>query len=223
MIEGVGARDASTGIAIRDGGIIPTIATGPDGMLWVAWQDSRFSGGVRDAVVVSRSSDGGATWSTPVQASHGGTAPAFTPTLHLRKDGLVGLLYFDRRPHTADSANSADTVVWNPFDMAQAPNARGLFLGDYMGLVSIGNRFLPLVVLSGSDLNNRNDAYLLPVTPAAASAAATRVVLAPVQGLSEADFQASRNAFTERVMSQRLPDWGRRVKLRLPSAPGSRG
>ena len=244
MIEGVRARDASTGIAIRDGGIIPTIATGPDGMLWVAWQDSRFSGGVRDAVVVSRSSDGGASWSIPVEASHGGTAPAFTPTLHVREDGLVGLLYFDLRPHTANSANTAttgtllaaswlatsrdglawaDTVVWNPFDMAQAPNARGLFLGDYMGLVSSGNRFLPLVVLSGSDLNNRNDAYLLPVTPAAASAAATRVVATPVQGLSEAEFQASRNAFTERVMSQRLPDWGRRVKLRLPSAPESRG
>lgn len=56
--------------------------------------------------------------------------------------------------------------------MAQAPNARGLFLGDCMGLVSSGNRFLPLVVLSGTDSNNRNDAYLLPVTPAAAPAAA---------------------------------------------------
>ena len=230
--RGVGARDASTGAAIRDGGVIPNIAASPDGTLWVAWQDSRFSGGLRDAIAVSRSSDGGATWSTPVEASHGGTAPAFTPTLHVRDDGLVGLLYFDLRPDTADTGTLlaaswlatsrdglgwADTVVWNPFDMAGAPNARGLFLGDYMGLVSSGNRFLPLVVLSGTDLNNRNDAYLLPVMPAAASATTL-----PVTALSEAEFQARRNAFTQRVMEQRLPDWGRRVKLKQPLAPGSR-
>ncbi len=236
--RGVGTRDASTGTAIRDGGIVPSITTGADGALWVAWQDSRFSGGVRDAIAVSRSSDGGATWSTPVEASHSGTAPAFTPTLHVRDDGLVGLLYFDLRPDTADTTTLlaaswlatsrdglvwADTVVWNSFDMAQAPNARGLFLGDYMGLVSSGSRFLPLVVLSGTDLNNRNDAYLLPVTPAVASAASAPLALrnaAPLQALSEAEFQARRNAFTQRVMEQRLPDWARRVKLHAPAAEG---
>ena len=98
-----------------------------------------------------------------------------------------------------------------------------MFLGDYTGLVSSGNRFLPLVVLSGTDLNNRNDAYLLPVTPAAASATAIGAEAPPVQAPSKAEFQARRNAFTLRVMEQRLPDWGRRVKLRLPPAPGSRG
>ena len=231
----VGARDPNTGTLIRDGGIIPSITTGPDGALWVAWQDSRFSGGVRDAIAVSRSSDGGATWSTPVQASRGGSAPAFTPTLHVRDDGLVGLLYFDLRPDTADTgtllaaswlatssdgATWADTVVWSPFDMAQAPNARGLFLGDYMGLVSSGNRFLPLLVLSGTDLNNRNDAYLLPVTPGTASATAASTVETPVQALSEAEFQARRNAFTQRVMEQRLPDWARRVRLQAPASEG---
>lgn len=99
----LGVRNPSTGTAIRDGGIIPNIAAGPDGRLWVPWQDSRFSGGLRDAIAVSRSSDGGATWSTPVHASHSGSAPAFTPTLHVREDGLVGLLYFDLRPDTADT------------------------------------------------------------------------------------------------------------------------
>ncbi len=241
----VGTRDASTGTAIRDGGIVPTIAAGPDGTLWVAWQDSRFSGGVRDAIAVSRSIDGGLTWSAPVEASHGGGAPAFTPTLNVRDDGLVGLLYFDLRPDTADATTLlaaswlatsrdglawSDTVVWSRFDMAQAPNARGLFLGDYMGLVSSGNRFLPLVVLSGTDLNNRNDAYLLPVTPgaaadapSAASAAAHLAGSSAQPAISEATFQARRQAFTQRVMEQRLPDWGRRVKLRPLPAPGNPG
>ena len=37
---------------------------------------------------------------------------------------------------------------------------------------------------------------------------------APVQAQSEAEFQARRNAFTQRVMEQRLPDSSRRVRLR---------
>ena len=152
---------------------------------------------------------------------------------HAREDGLVGLLYFDLRPDTADTGTLlaarwlatsrdglswTDTVVWNPFDMASAPNARGLFLGDCMGLVSSGNRFLPLVVLSGTDLSNRNDAYLLPVTPGTTPAAVASTVAAPVQALSEAEFQARRNAITQRVMAQRLPDWGRRVRLQAPTS-----
>ena len=70
----------------------------------LAWQDSRFAGGQRDAIAVSRFSDGGSTWSVPVQASHVGNAPAITPALHVREDGLVGLLCFDLRSDTADTA-----------------------------------------------------------------------------------------------------------------------
>ena len=70
------------------------------------------------------------------------------------------------------------------------------------------------MVLSGTDLNNRNDAYLLPVTPGTTPAAAASTVAAQVQAQSEPEFQARRNAFTQRVMEQRLPDWGRRVRLR---------
>ena len=74
----------------------------------------------------------------------------------MRDDGRVGLLYFDLRPDTADTgtllaaswlASSSDglawdeAAVWSAFDMARAPNARGLFLGDYMGLVPDGARY----------------------------------------------------------------------------------
>jgi hypothetical protein len=34
-------------------------------------------------------------------------------------------------------------LTQNPFNMAQAPVARGLFLGDYMGLVASGNIVYP--------------------------------------------------------------------------------
>ena len=223
--RGVGTTDTSTGTAIRDGAIVPAIAAGPDGSLWVAWQDSRFSGGVRDAIAVSRSLDGGATWSAPVAASRSGSAPAFTPTLAVRADGTVGLSYFDLRPDTADTtsllaaswlATSRDGVawteatVWSAFDMARAPNARGLFLGDYMGLVTDGDLFVPLQVLSSTDTNNRTDVYLLRVTPSTTALASTMRALAAV---NEADFQARRRAFTQRVMERRIPDWGRRVGL----------
>jgi hypothetical protein len=227
----VGTRDPATGTAIRDGGIIPAIAAAPDGSLWVAWQDSRFSGGIRDGIVVSRSTDGGLSWSAPVLASNSGNAAAFTPTLHVREDGLMGLMYFDLRPDTLDTgtllaatwlattrdgSSWAETVVWNPFDMAQAPNARGLFLGDYMGLVSTGSQFQPLLALSGSDLGNRTDVYLLRVTPAAAAAAASgraRAAALPM-AWDEADFQRRRSAQTLQQMERRVPGWGARVGLR---------
>ena len=72
--------------------------------------------------------------------------------------------------------------------------------------VSSGNRFLPRALLSGTDFNNRNDAYLLPVTSGTTLAAAASTAAVPVQALSEAEFQTRRNAFTQRVMEQRLPD-----------------
>lgn len=219
--RGVGTTDAASGSRVRDGAIVPSAAAGPDGTLWVAWQDSRFFAGQRDAIAVSRSSDGGASWSTPVAAS--GAAAAFTPTLHVRADGLVGLLYFDLRPDTGDAATLlagawlatsrdgivwADTEVWGRFDLAQAPDARGLFLGDYMGLASAGEQFLPLLALSAADPGNRTDVYLLPVTPRAGAARQ-----APPQAGDEQAFEARRRAFTQRVMERRVPDWGRRVGL----------
>ncbi len=224
--RGVGAKDPTTGVAIRDGAIVPTAAAAPDGSLWVAWQDSRFSGGLRDGIAVSRSLDGGLTWSPIAQASNSGTAAAFTPTLSVRDDGLVGLMYFDLRPDTSsagtllaavwlastrDGVSWAEAPVWSTFDMSQAPNARGLFLGDYMGLVSDGAQFVPLLALSSSDTNNRTDVYLLRVN---AATSLVRSALAVESPLSDAEFQARRQAFTQRVMERRLPEWGRRVKLK---------
>ena len=228
--RGVGARDPTTGAAIRDGAIVPSATTARDGSLWVAWQDSRFSGGLRDGIAVSRSVDGGQTWSLITQASNSGTVPAFTPTLTVRDDGLLGLMYFDLRPDTAaistllgavwmatsrDGISWAETPVWGSFDLAQAPNARGLFLGDYMGLVSDGQQFVPLLVLSSTDLSNRTDVYLLRVN---AGTTATRQILSTERPLSDAEFQARRQAFTQRAMERRVPDWGRRVKLGTAAA-----
>ena len=76
----VGTRDPDTTNTVRDGTLVPTIAAGPGGQLWVAWQDARFSAGQRDAIVLSRSGDGGRTWSAPVAVNRDASvAPSRPP------------------------------------------------------------------------------------------------------------------------------------------------
>jgi hypothetical protein len=235
--RGIGARDPATGAVIRDGSIIPAVAVSGDGTLWLAWQDSRFSAGARDGIALSRSTDGGRTWSTPVQANAQGNVAAFTPTLAVRDDGTLVLLYFDLRPDTADTttllaalwlASSRDGTrfaeanAWPAFDLATAPNARGLFVGDYHGLVAAGTEVLPLVALSTPDPSNRTDVFLLRLTPAAApqqlfDARPASAAAAPRDGVlatrAEAEFRARRTAFTRAWMEHRIPDWGQRAGL----------
>jgi hypothetical protein len=175
----VGARDPETGKAIRDGALVPSIATGPGSAVWVAWQDARFSGGLRDAIAVARSADGGRSWSPPVAVNRSPAVAAFTPTLQVRADGLIGLMHFDLRSNTSDantllgdlwlltSRNGLDwseTPLARGFDIAEAPNVSGgYFLGDYHGLASAGTRWLPVAVLPTGDSANRTDVVALPV------------------------------------------------------------
>ena len=79
----VGARDPDNGTPIRDGANLPQIAVAPNGHLWVAWQDARFSSGAHDGIALSRSTDGGRTWSAPVQVNSRPSVPAFTPNVHV--------------------------------------------------------------------------------------------------------------------------------------------
>ncbi len=229
-LRAVGARDPITGTPVRDGSILPSIAAGPDGTLWVAWQDSRFSGGQRDAIALSRSTDGGLTWSAPVAANRDLRVAAFTPTLSVRADGLLGLAYFDFRPDTADASTLltaawlvstrdgvafAETPLWPAFDLAPAPNARGLFLGDYHGMVAAGNDFVPLLALSAPDPNNRTDLYTLRITPSAAAVALRPAALPNADGRAQAlqaqVIRAHITANTRAFMDRRVPGWSQRA------------
>jgi sulfur carrier protein ThiS len=172
----VGITDPETGAAVRTGDIIPQIAISRGGTATVVWQDARFSGGARDGIAASQSSDGGLTWSAPVQINGDPLVPAFTASVHVRRDGAVGVTYHDFRSNTADPTTlptdtwlvrSRDGVTWResrvskPFDMAKAPVAGGLFVGDYQGLVSIGPVFIPFFAktTAGDDTSNRNDVF----------------------------------------------------------------
>lgn len=184
----VGARDPQTGKAIRDGAILASIAALPDGSLWVAWQDARFEAGQRDAIVGSRSADGGLSWGPVQRLSRVASATAFTPTLAVRPDGVLGLLHYDLRDESADAATLlasawllssrdggaswAETRVREPFDLNRAADARGWFLGDYQGLTASGTAFVPVFAVTTGQAGNPSDIVGLRVEPPLAAAVA---------------------------------------------------
>src|SRR5262249_27419532 len=143
--------------------------------LYAVWQDGRFSPTGAAKVAFSQSTDGGLTWSPVIRIDQSpGNVPAFTPQVHVAADGTIGLTYYDL--HNATAAQLALTDVFiahchtatsdctNPaswasggetrlttsgsFDMATAPNAGGLFVGDYQGLATSGTTFKSVFALA---------------------------------------------------------------------------
>lgn len=230
----VGTRDALTGQTIRDGGILPNIAVGPDGTLWVAWQEARFSAGARDAIAVSRSSDGGSSWTAPVAVNKVPGTPAFTPTLAVRSDGLVVLTHYDLRNNTADPATlladlwlltSRDGAAWAEtrvssasFDISQAPlTGAGFFLGDYHGLVTSGSAVLPVFVATTGGTDNRTDVFTprLDGITGTSAAHAARALALPLSAAESEALRRNHNAAVAQALERRLPGWGARAAARL--------
>ncbi|WP_166211175.1 FG-GAP-like repeat-containing protein [Cognatiluteimonas telluris] len=191
----VGTRDPHTGRAVRDSAYIGQIAVAPGGKLYVAWQDGRFSNGKVDGIALSRSSDGGRHWTSPVRINPSANVAAFVPSVHVRSDGAVGVSYFDFRSDTAATTSlwteawlawsDDDGVTWREnrissrFDLDTAPNADGYFLGDYQGLSSRGAVFVPFFARAGTTSGNRTDILAAPVVSAASDAAAYHAAPAP--------------------------------------------
>jgi hypothetical protein len=155
---------------IRTGDIIPEAGIDPgSGQLYVVWQDARFSNGAHDDVAISTSSDGGKTWSTPKRVDTPNGQPAFTATVAVASDHTVGVTYYQFEPTSLGSeptdyfikkvsptdvsstnAKSVETAlamkVTGPFNMLDAPFARGYFVGDYEALGTVGSSFQPFFV-----------------------------------------------------------------------------
>jgi hypothetical protein len=168
----IAVRDPDTGAGIRAGAGLPDIAVGPNGTLYVVWSDGRFSGFAHDDVALSRSTDGGLHWSSPIKvnASPSGVA-AFTPSVDVSSNGTVAVTYYDFRNNTPDTATLptdafavfshdggatfGDEVRLTPqsFDLDLAPRAGGLFLGDYLGLSHAGTTFVPFFTQTVSSGN----------------------------------------------------------------------
>jgi hypothetical protein len=178
-LEAVPCPDSSqTGACpIRGGDTIPAVAVNrANGALYAAWMDARFSffqtGSFQwDSIAFSQSTDGGATWSPPIQVNltpsgSRQNSQAFTPAVHVADDGTITVTYYDFRNNFTNAGaletdlwavhchaateNCASSASWNEetrltaasFDIRRAPFARGYFLGDYQGLAAAGNRFI---------------------------------------------------------------------------------
>jgi hypothetical protein len=150
----------------------------------------------------------------------------------VRSDGTIGVTYYDFRSNTSDRA-TLPTDYWlarstdggatwresrvaGPFDLAIAPSAGGLFLGDYQALVGIGNAFVPFyAAVNSGDLGNRTDVFASLVTSAGAAASAAVAELldgdAPMRASAEEPLPMTRelrlklHESARQVMGRRLP------------------
>jgi hypothetical protein len=110
-------RDPDDAAAHRTGDINPEAAVDPNtGAIYVIWQDSRF--GPRSSIALSRSTDGGLTWSTPIKVNATptniplGNQQAFTPMVSVRNDSTVAVSYYDFRNNTSDGGATTPTDAW---------------------------------------------------------------------------------------------------------------
>ena len=77
-------KHASTWAYVRTGDAAPSIAVNRQtGTLYLVWQDARFSGMLRDGIAFSKSTNGGLSWTAPVQINKAPKVQAFTASVRI--------------------------------------------------------------------------------------------------------------------------------------------
>jgi hypothetical protein len=216
-LNAVGTSDPATGTAVRDGSDLVSVSVGPGGIIYVVWQDARFSG-EHDGIAMTHSSDGGHTWSVPVQVEADHQVQAFTPTIRVRADGVIAVTYFDLR-NNVPSPTALLTDCWmvtssdggltfrethlsGPFNLDLAPNSQGLFLGDYQSLADANGAFLPFYVQTDPGTQLRSDVFLSFPPAAAAQSAAGEAGSSAYSALAAPEGMALTAAARQRVMAR---------------------
>jgi hypothetical protein len=160
-----------------------------------------------------------------VQVNSVASVPAFTPSVAVRADGTIGVSYFDFRNDSADPGtlptdywftSSIDGMHWSeqhitgPFDLDLAPDAGGLFLGDYQSIAVIGQTFVPFFVQTNDEgTTDRTDDYVLPpqLSPLTPTNRITHVSAVVRPASAGAGFRQKVRANLIRVMSAERPGW----------------
>jgi hypothetical protein len=185
--------DPDTGKSIRVDLGRPDLAVDLDpsspgyGNIYAVWGDRLGSPKKTpySTVVFTQSTDGGLTWSPLVKVNQSPAGvQAFLPAVDVASDGTVAATYYDLRNNTpdpgvptdlwmihchagtdcTDPANWEENHVAGSFDIERAPtNVRGYYLGDYMGLTSLGTTFLPAFVQTTE--TDQANVYLGVVAP----------------------------------------------------------
>jgi hypothetical protein len=175
---------------IRSGGLPAFAVDSATGDLYAVWEDDTTQPGI-DEIRFSESTDGGSTWSTPIKINQTPTTvpaadqQAFTPEVKVAADGTVGVTYYDFRNNTSAPGLTTDywlvtcgsacsnpsswagneTQIGGPFDLEQAANAGGYFLGDYEGLAATGNSFGAFFDRAISQSTNPSDVFYSLLSP----------------------------------------------------------
>jgi hypothetical protein len=199
--QGQGVVDPRDLHPVRTGDLLPEAASDPrrgSNDLYIVWHDIRFTLAAplpifNDQIVISKSIDGGLSWSDPKRVSENKLTQAFTGSVEVDQRGNVGVTYYD---FTADSPAGLplNTDYWftasrdggqtfsprarltqRSFDMRTAPDAGGFFVGDYEGLATAGRRYHPVFVTANDgNLANRTDVFGTSLRPTFAAASASR-------------------------------------------------
>jgi hypothetical protein len=181
---------------VRDGGILFDPAVDPDsGTLYLVWQDNRFNG--VDQVAFSQSTDEGRHWSKPIKISKTPSrsnilrTQAFVPTVAVNSEGIIAVTYYDFRRDDSSGELTDQWIIFcdpaldrcdkaknwkrerrltnEPFDILDAPNAGGLFLGDYEGMAAADFDLLP--VFGIADSPGESSIFVRRVSPATMTSA----------------------------------------------------
>jgi hypothetical protein len=148
--------ESADGQPLRVGDYLPDLVADPrSGDLYITWADGL--GGTTNKIVLSRSSDGGRQWSAPTVISHHDNAQSFNHAVAIANDGELAAIYYDDARNDSNPGIPTDVYLRHSsdhgatfstpqriasFDLANAPIARGYFVGDYQGLAPIGSRGL---------------------------------------------------------------------------------
>jgi len=85
-----------------------------NGNLYVVWEDTRFSSGQYSSIAFAMSTDGGFSWSQPIQVNQTpvsispGNRQAFIPAISVSSDGTIGVNYYDFRFNDANRGLPTD-------------------------------------------------------------------------------------------------------------------